>query len=367
MARRTAQKSKKLEKTRKNSGSWKKTSGKSRKSKQAKGVMFRYMGIFALFSVSFVFLFSVVAFKKLTQPFVSAFSTSSYDLRTEEFYTVVLYSVEDLNSDIIELNQVTVMFFDTTSKRIVSYDVPIDMELDVPGKYAVEPLSRVLALGMTVNNGDFSKAIAVSDQTLANLFAFPIDRYIVVDKNLHDDFQEIFINGNPSIVLDTGFLNSLKASMKTNLSLQEIYFSYSFANSLPQDRFIKRNIDRNLVEHTDILDEEIVNLTFDSKLALEKKSIAVMNGTKEEGIATFGSRVVNNLGGRVISVNNTTQIQEKSVLIVDDKTSETTKSIMRFFNIDDVIYREDVKDIYVSEMDRADVVIILGLDIVDLL
>ena len=366
MSLKTAQKSKTVEKNRKlKSQSWKKTSIRVSKTRKVKHAVSRYLTVFALFSISFVFLFSYVAFRKLTSPFVSAFSTTSYDLRNEEIFTTVMYSVEDLNSQQLVINNINVLFFDTSSNKIVSFRIPTTFESDVPGKYAKEPLSKLLALGMSVNNDDLDKAITLSNTALANLIAYPIDRYIIVDRELSSDFEEFFLKGNPTLAFNIDFLNALKYSMKTNLTTQEMYFLYKFTSMLPQDRFLVNSVSGLDEPVKQGIDADITDLTFDSEVALEKKSIAVLNGTAISGMAGFSSRVINNLGGRVISVDTTSELQEESILIVDDKTSATTRNILKFFKVKNVFYKSEISDIYVSEMDRSDVVLILGIDIVN--
>ena len=103
-----------------------------------------------------------------------------------------------------------------------------------------------------------------------------------------------------------------KESVRTNLTLRELFDIYSFTRSLPQDRILKRNVSGTYLDNPHLLDEEFQDLTFDSTLSKEKKSIAVLNGTNVPGVAKFASRVIKNAGGRVVAVGNTKETYEES-------------------------------------------------------
>jgi len=124
----------------------------------------------------------------------------------------------------------------------------------------------------------------------------------------------------------------------------------------------KSEITFDTFESPDLLDTFIRETTYDSSFAEEKKSIAVLNGSGFSGLASFGARVVKNRGGHIVAVDNAKDIHEKSYLIVDDKTSETASYLLSFFE-DAEIYSKDELNFDEPVLDRADVTLILGLDI----
>ena len=108
-------------------------------------------------------------------------------------------------------------------------------------------------------------------------------------------------------------------------------------------------------------------LRFDLVLSKEKKSIAVLNGTDQSGVASFGTRVIRNFGGRVVATGNTNESYEESILIVDDPTSESTRIISEIFGIKNIILYSDIRGFSESEINRSDMTIIFGLDFAGLL
>ncbi len=296
---------------------------------------------------------------------MSASSANSFDIRTEELFTVVYYVVNDFTADPVTIESAQFMFFDAKNQRVLTYAIPVETELDVPGKYGEEPIEKLLGLELSLQNGNFELGIDYTNKAFSNLFGFSTDRYIVVDNTLAEELNAFFTDGGLLISSNIDFLNKLNTSLKTDMTLNEVYYIYKYINSLPADRLVHSTLTESYLTTRDTLDEELRELTLDSAMSLETKSIAVLNGTQTTGVATFGARVVKNMGGRVIAEANASKTYDNSVLIVDDTSSETTKALQRFFAIDQVLQKEQAYSFNENEIDRADVILILGLDIAD--
>jgi hypothetical protein len=137
---------------------------------------------------------------------------------------------------------------------------------------------------------------------------------------------------------------------------------YRFSGSLPGDRVIEKEITPTYLENTASLDEELKDLTFDSLLSEEQKSIAVLNASDVPGVAAFGSRLVENYGGRVVAIGNATEAYDISTIVTDDTTSESTRIISNLFAIDNIVLKSESKDYPDAEISRSNVTVILGLD-----
>lgn len=283
----------------------------------------------ALFSISVLFILGLGFYKKITQNFASASSPNSCSIRDSDIYTLLYMS-----DDAYYFN-----FFDTHNKKIISYSLPLNTVLDVPGKYGEEELSKLLALGKLNNENDEMQLVK---RGFSKLFGYKVDKYIV--------------SGHKMTLGIDDFYKDIK---KTNVSMSDAYYMFSFIKSLPSDGIIKR-------EFSNSIDNDIRDLTFDSRVALERKSVAVLNGTDMSGLASYASRVVMNLGGRVVSAGNSQVPYEETMLIVDDPESETVTEMVQSFNIKKVI-RKSQSEINENEIDRADIVLILGLDMQDAL
>ena len=83
-------------------------------------------------------------------------------------------------------------------------------------------------------------------------------------------------------------------------------------------------------------------------------------------MAGFGARVVRNNGGRVVSIDNASHIYENSVLIVEDKNSETTNFLKNTFNINNVYEKSEVSLDQEDSIQRSDTTLIIGVDFAEL-
>jgi hypothetical protein len=360
-----APKSKKVARKRKKSSSWKTVSKKRKQQAKFKSTILRYISVFAFFSVSILFLIGYVSYKKLTSPFVSASSYSSVDIQNADIFTMSLVFVDDHNKNPILVDKAYYMIFDTKGGKILTYEIPSDMTFDVPGKYSYEEFSKILGLGMSLNNNDFESGIEITNQTLSNYFGLSTDKFIVVDASMSSTFEDLLVNRNSLFVPNIAFLEELGTAMKTNMSVSEMYFTYKFIGNISDGAVVKVTLgdSKSSDAYTDLIDAKIRDMTLDSEVSSEEKSISVLNGTKTPGLATFGSRVVSNMGGRVIAVSNASSTYETSFLVVDDVNSATTKEIARFFKIDNVLVKDEAVTFDEFEIARSDVVLIIGVDI----
>lgn len=363
MARKPAPKSKNLAKSRKKTYSWRTKPTSKRSSKKFKLVVQKYLAVFLLFSVSFISLFSYLSFKKLTRPFVSAYSNNSYDIRGQDIFAIGFYEVDNIKSQTPFISRAVISVFDTTSNKVLHLDVSPELQLDVAGRYSNESLSKVLGLGMSVNNNDQEKGIDMLNDTMSSYIGYNIDKYVIVDKEASHYYDDVFFARNPLALLDLSSMKDLSSSFFTNMNFHEFYYTYNFVSSLSKDKIETRTLDNSSVG--EVTDGHIRGLTFDSQVAYEKKSIAILNGTSLPGVANFGARAVENAGGRIVGIDNASKKYEKSVLIVDDMTSHTATVLKNFFGNVDVLEKSSIDPIYDSEFIRADVVLIIGLDIAE--
>ena len=156
-------------------------------------------------------------------------------------------------------------------------------------------------------------------------------------------------------------LRGVLFSVETNTTLSEMYGLYTFVNTLPSDRFIHHENSSEFFVDNEYTDAIVRDMTFDSSTAVEKASVAVLNGTNIPGVAGFGARVVQNSSGHVISVENTKDTYHESMLIVESNDLAVLKEIQRFFDIENVV----VKRLFTNPepiADRADVTLIIGFD-----
>ena len=324
----------------------------------------KFLTIFSLVLISVTFLSGYLFYKKITQEFASAYSSSSRDILSKDLYSSAFIVVDDFDEEPLLIKKLSLYVFDKSTLKIIVYEIPIDTIVDAPGRFSEEPLYNILALG-TLDGGSLSEGSEIVSKSIFKLLAFPIDRYILVESQAEGAIKSIY-NGRLEVASNTDLL-ALKEMIFTNHSLRELFDIYKFASSLPQDRIVSTQIGETYLNNPSLLDEELMDLTFDLLLSKEKKSIAVLNGTDQSGVASFGTRVIRNFGGRVVATGNTNESYEESILIVDDLTSESTRIISEIFGIKNIILYSDIRGFSESEINRSDMTIIFGLDFAGLL
>jgi len=322
----------------------------------------KYLGIGVLF-ISFLLFLSLYAFyKQFHQSYTSASSMTSNDFTHKDFYTVVLLSSEDpFDISPLKLKSIKLLFLSPEHSVFRVYDVPATLIFDMPGKFGEEELSKSFALGtMEFSLADeayYEAGINFTLTVLQNLIGTKIDRFVVVEPSMAEFSEKLLVEGNLLELLHKSESRNIKQSLKTNMSFADFLHFYSLVRG-----FSKSEITLSTFESRELLDSFIREATYDTRFAEEKKSIAILNGSGLSGVAGFGARVAKNMGGHVVAVDNANDTYEKSYLIVGDKTSQTTLYLLSFF--------EDVEVLSKGELifdepvlDRADVTLILGLDI----
>ena len=102
-----------------------------------------------------------------------------------------------------------------------------------------------------------------------------------------------------------------------------------------------------------------------SNISNEKKTISVLNGTSVSGVATLSSRVISNIGGRVVAIENASSEYSNTLIISDDLDSETVAYIKKSFGIDRVYTKQEASFVREDAMSRSDIIVVIGFDLAD--
>lgn len=316
--------------------------------------------------VGFLFLLSLGAiggielYKVLTKPFASASSATAFDIKDTQLVTLALIVVDHLDSDPIQTKSINLIFFDSEKKKVVSFDMPLDLEIDIPGRFGSEPYKNILSLGM-LDGGGVEDGADLVVKSLKTQFGFSVDRYLVTEDQYSGPVVGTFKFGRSGGLLGLESLTGFALSSATNASISEIYSLYTLVNSLPADRFIAHENSQDFYSDGAYIDSVIRDLTFDSAVAQESASVAILNGASIPGVASFGQRVIENQGGYVVSAENASTIYQETTLVVSSKDLEIVKEILRFFPVKNVIEKRAFANAE-PVADRVDVSLIVGLD-----
>jgi hypothetical protein len=253
---------------------------------------------------------------------------------------------------------------DNKSKRSYVYNIPVEMEYDIPGRFSNEEIKKILAFGsLTENEGESSNLLL---DLVLKLFGFKTDKYLLVNTLYQEEFNEFIRTGNVLELADKNLINDYKQNVSSNINIKELYEISSILGTIPLDRVYEKEYIESYSYNTEVIDKEIQEFTISSPLNSEKKSIAVLNGSNKHGVASFGARVAKNLGGRIVAISNSPTRSQESYMVVDDESSETVNIIADVLGIEKIISKSQVTELDETDfIDRADIIVVLGFDISD--
>ncbi|MFC1621786.1 LytR C-terminal domain-containing protein [Patescibacteria group bacterium] len=334
---------------------------KSARKKAIQKKIKRVLYAFSAFVISSLFLGGFFIYKNLTRGYSAAFSSSSITPLNESLYSVAFVTVDDFENETQLIKRINFVLVDVENSKIVNYEISPFYELDMPGVYGVEPLSNMLALcGLSAKNTP-EDCFDLANSSISKFFGFPVDRYVFVQANKRYIFEDLLDGELDFLGKDINF-TALNSTLKTNFKLVEIFELYKFSQSLPDDRTLRVELGETYYQRPNLLDEELQDLTFSLEISNENKSIAVLNATDTSGVANVGARLLRNMGGRVVAVDNSASRLDKSILITNNPESHTAQFMQEFFNISQVLSIEEATSFTDSEIVRSDITVLIGLD-----
>jgi len=253
------------------------------------------------------------------------------------------------------IKEAAVLHLDPYAKRAVLFKVNPQTEIEMPLGFGKEKIAASFALG------ELSKppcAVELATKSLGKTLALPLCGYFLTDEAGHMEASEILgpaadwagwgLRVFPKI---PALFFSSRENLRTNLSLGEVLRVARFLFSLRED------------QRFEVLGSEPVGeFCADEQVKLEGMGILILNGTSESGLASRAAKRIENLGGKVLDVGNTSEPNfSHSVILARDPTSYTASALARALEISDLRSKGGT----LRWEKRADIVLILGLDKVD--
>lgn len=293
----------------------------------------------------------------LNQNFAKAQSISA-DFSNPDYYTILYVATKDFSSDPVVIEKVLLVVVDADNKKILSYQLDADYKVNYGGSYGEAELSKAFAYGGLNNEEGFSGGVTYVNRILDDFFAFPIDKYVYTDERYDAQWSSL-LNKGEFLPIVVSYLRDVgKPGNYTNLKLNEVYKLSQFIAALPDDRKLTINQTSFSPEEADGYLRE---LTINSKFAHEEKSVAILNASNTTGRASLGARYVNNLGGRVVSVDNASAKFGESFIVSDTPDDYSTRLLAKAFRIGKVIDKQLARQYVVdSELYRAEIIVLLA-------
>jgi len=302
-------------------------------------------------------------------PFAKADSFGEIFTENSSKYTLLLMSVDSREGSSPHIESINLFSLNPQSKTAVMISIPSELKLNNLAEFGEISLSSLYAVG-SGNDPDHTKSITTVSDTLENILAIPIDKYIITDqkglKNIEDEanMELTWSNFNELLSLREllrfpNLVTTLHSSLASDLSFQELTTLGKLLLSIREDKITKLELREEDFKEISILDRKLAGNVFDPQIYEERLSIQVLNGTTIPAQAQQASRLIQNMGGRVVDTGNTTdQNSERSYILVRNESSYTLSKISKVLGINTIrVYNSSY-----GIKDRADISVIVGLD-----
>lgn len=161
-----------------------------------------------------------------------------------------------------------------------------------------------------------------------------------------------------------GLLAALKDNVRTNLSFLDLFSLARLGMAVRPDKVKEVTLTAGFFSNPGS-GEQFLRETFAEEGMVEEGArILVLNGTEQSGLAAQAARLITHLGGYVLDTDNASRTDyTESLLLVGRQAPYTFRKLSEIFNVTKhqpvAAFSEDP---LFSSMQRADLVLILGLD-----
>lgn len=332
-----------------------------------------------IFALALIVVISTVAvflilylWQFLRTPFVEASGSSNHNstFEKEKRYNLCLILLEDINDPLSSIKALTVVSLNPVKTGASLISVPVEATVEEASGLGEYKISSLYALG-GITEPKMNVDIVV--RSISSSLAVPLDAYVLTDVT---GLEEIFSELGQKFTLEDGvslftykyfpkaltLLELSRKNLRTNLDFIEALKVVRFMHEVRSDRVQLLKLESEDFKDYMILDNKLINFVSDSKITEERLKVLVLNGTLIDGLAMRTSRMVSNLGGTVLDIGNSeNRNQKKTILIADDEDSFTVKRLKEIFRIQEGRTRSE------GLGERADIILILGLDISEIL
>lgn len=271
---------------------------------------------------------------------------------------------------VVRGKKVYALSYSPTAKEITILAIPDDTYLEVPLDFGSWPTRSVYGLGQTDQRTTGPQLLR---QTLQLTLGVPMDGYLSLAGSLADQpFDQVVekVRKNP---IQT--INLIRQS-STDLSLWELsrllwqwwgirndqIKIVDLGQSQITQSILLSDSSRALGIDQTRLDQLIQNQFGDQRLNYEGLNVGIYNATDHSGLADRSSRIITNMGGRVVFTANSPQKLPKSLVL--GKDSYTKTRLTQVFAPNCLVIKNCQSAVPNIDIDttRADVILFIGED-----
>lgn len=274
----------------------------------------------ALLLVVLVLGKTILFVASLQKPFnVSTQKKYSWDGRSSiNLVFMYLKSVQDPEISVISIHP--------KDQKATILSISNQTYMELPKSMGFWQLGSIYKLGQEENppNG-----AALLELSLSKLLGLPIDGVIIQNGSASGSSRNLVTNLHQNPLSAALFWSNLKSDLK----LPEVFNVYGQLSAIRGDKITYLDLERSDITESKLLQDSsrvlgvdsvkmdlyIRQNLADSGITQESKSIAVFNATNHPGIAAEAARIITNMGGNVIILTSTDNIQKESGIYVDSK------------------------------------------------
>lgn len=312
----------------------------------------KILGLALMVVISTALVYAAVnLYRFFTQPLVQAAGAVGQSVSWDGGrFNLLLVVLEDAKDETSLIRRLDILSLDSRQNTYQLVRLPVEAEV-AAGDFGVHPLKTVYALGALSK----PKAnLSLTAKTVSRLLAVPVDGYILTDESGLGHLEEVL--GRESLLtLLPNLAVEARRQLKTDLTFSSLAtvgrFLWGARSSgetleVPTDELFEvAKLDRLLSEK--LRDDVIVE---------ERLKVQILNATGKPGLAGHIARYITNLGGNVINLDNFEDELVGSVVVTKKSDSHTVRRLVEVLQI------EEVREEFAGVGERADVVIICGLD-----
>lgn len=292
--------------------------------------------------------------------------------------TVVLFSNSQSESS---STKVAFFSYDPVLRQLRYAHLPANTYLDVPYGYQSYNGAIVYNLGELDKKHGGGKLLS---RSIENTFGLAVDRYFVYQQGILDNlpaertallsFKQNYFTLNdiyksalilftpyPRVDSNLSFWDKIKLwnAVRKLRSDQLVFMDLESMKVLEERKLPDQSISKIL--NKDLLDNLFIDKFLDTKIRAESLSIEIINATGEEKIASHFSRIITNLGGKVIIKSTANETEKFSCRLKISQDIQKRSNLVRKLR---QLY--DCSVMYNNQMtEQSDVKIILGKGFVE--
>lgn len=304
-------------------------------------------------SVSVALLVIFFLTKSIVSQVVSAYSSNSSDLKDKDIYSILLIKKD--HKDLIEKAELLVI--QKADSKLYSIVIPLSLKVDLPGRLGEEEYGKILQISNSLEK-EKEQASLLVDAT-KKVLKTDVDRYSISYGTSYDKLKEAAFSGELSFILPWNISNYRKNS-DADVSTGELFELINFSREL-------NSRDRIELELSNIadLDIKLRDISLGGKVGEESLGIVILNGTDVPNVGKNVSEILQNMGARISLTTNAENNYAKSYVITDDPTSATVNYIKSYYPAMSILDKSSASSLGEVVLDRGDVCIIIGFDILE--